>query len=234
MTEEEFRKAADHLGICLDDHAFERFEIYADLLKEWNAKFNLTAIDEKEEVYEKHFLDCLIPLTLCEISGITADVGSGAGFPGMVWAIAKPQLPMILIEPTGKRVTFLEQVKHALALEEVTVINSRAEDCANFRESCDVVTARAVAPLSILSELCVPMVKPGGSFISMKGARGKEEYREAEAALRLLGCEENRLISYTLLDKEERTLIVSQKTAHTPGKYPRNYSQIKKAPLKAK
>ena len=231
MTEREFCLALSELG-CSD--AFSSFLRYAQLLEEWNAKFNLTAIEEREEVYEKHFMDCLIPLTLVTLSGSVCDVGSGAGFPGLVWAIARPELSITLIEPTGKRCTFLEEVKRQLKLSNVTVLNRRAEDCRDLRESFDAVTARAVANLSVLSELCVPLVKIGGRFVPLKGPKGEEELKEAQFALNKLGCSDNRAIRYTLSDNEVRNLIVCEKRSATPGKYPRNYGQIKKSPLKAK
>jgi len=234
MTEEELRKTLSLKGLSLSDEALRSYEIYAALLKEWNGKFNLTAIDEKEEVYEKHFLDCLIPLTLAKVSGNICDVGSGAGFPGLVWAIADPSLKVTLIEPTGKRCSFLEEVKKELSLANTEILNRRAEDCRDLRECYDIVTARAVANLSLLAELCVPLVKPGGTFLPMKGAKGEAELEEAKYALKKLGCTKNTLLSYTLYNMEERSLILSEKTGTTPAKYPRNYGQIKKSPLKAK
>ena len=234
MTEEEFRKTLSLKGLTLKEEALRSYEIYAALLKEWNSRFNLTAIDDKEEVYEKHFLDCLLPLTLTKVSGNICDVGSGAGFPGLVWAIADPSLQVTLIEPTGKRCTFLEEVKQKLGLANAVILNRRAEDCRDLREKYEFVTARAVANLALLAELCVPLVKTGGTFLPMKGAKGEAELLEAEYALHKLGCTKNTLISYTLTDQEERSLILCEKTTATPAKYPRNYGQMKKSPLKAK
>ena len=234
MTPEELGKTLSRMGFTLSEEVLKSYEIYAALLKEWNGKFNLTAIEETEEIYEKHFLDCLIPLTLTKVKGRVCDVGSGAGFPGLVWAIADPSLSLTLIEPTGKRCTFLHEVKRMLHLSNTEILNRRAEECSDLRESFDVAAARAVANLPLLSELCVPLVKQGGSFVSMKGAKGEEELAEAGFALKKLGCTESELIRYALLNKDARTLIVAKKTEHTPGKYPRNYGQMKKSPLKAK
>jgi len=234
MTIEEWKAALQEAGIPCSAKMEQQTVRYAEMLKEWNQKFNLTAVDEPEEVYEIHMLDSLLPLARVQVAGRVCDVGSGAGFPGMVWAIARDDLEVVLLEPTGKRCTFLNAVKEELGLDHVTVVNRRAEDCRMFREGFDTVTARAVANLSVLSELCVPLVKAGGSFVSLKGSKGAQELSEAAYALKVLGCNDPQLLSYQLPSGEGRTLIVCEKTSATPSKYPRPFGTIKHSPLKEK
>ena len=232
MTIEELKKELQNRKIPVSDSLLEGSRKLALLLKEWNAKFNLTAIDEPEEVYEKHILDCLIPLGYETIAGQVADVGSGAGFPGLVWALALPECAFTLIEPTAKRCRYLEEAASHLQLSNVTVVNERAEEVVSHsRERFDVVTARAVANLPVLSELCVPLVKPGGFFCALKGAQGKEEAQLAQYALRKLGCAEPVLFETALPCGDERTIIHADKIRSTPNQYPRNYAQIKHKPL---
>ncbi len=232
MTIAELKRETEKRGIPLEDSFFEHCETLAVLLKEWNAKFNLTAIDEAEEVYEKHILDCLIPLAHEPVSGNAADVGSGAGFPGLVWAMAKPEAAFTLIEPTAKRCRYLEEAAKVLGLENVTVVNRRAEEYASeAREQFDVVTARAVANLPVLSELCVPLVRIGGYFCALKGSQGSEEAAEAEYALKKLGCDQPKVIFDTLSSGEQRTIIHADKIRSTPKTYPRAYAQIKHKPM---
>lgn len=176
MNFEELKQESSKTGIILNDEMIDKLDKYADLLKEWNEKMNLTAIVEKEEVIEKHFFDSLLLLNYVDKCETLADIGTGAGFPGMVIAIAKPEIKVTLIEPTGKRCTFLETIKKELSLDNVEIINQRAEECVSiYREMYDVVTARAVANLQILAELCIPFVKINGKFISMKGSLGKKK-----------------------------------------------------------
>lgn len=218
-------------NILITNEMLEQLQQYMDLLISWNAKFNLTAITEPEEIISRHFCDSILPLTAFDIKGKAADVGSGAGFPGLVWKIVRPDLTMTLIEPTGKRCTFLKQVIHDLNLEDVNVVNERSEDhVREHRESYNVVTARAVANLRVLSELCLPLVKTGGCFVAMKGSRGSEELQEAETALQKLGGRTECVSSVSLAD-EERINILIRKIRSTPAQYPRNYGQIKKKPL---
>ena len=232
MTIAELKKETEKRGILLEDSFFEQCEKLAFLLKEWNAKFNLTAIDEPEEVYEKHILDSLIPLAHETIAGTAADVGSGAGFPGLVWAMALPETTFTLIEPTAKRCRYLEEAVRVLNLKNVQVVNKRAEEfAAKARETFDVVTARAVANLPVLSELCVPLVKTGGYFCALKGPQGSQEAEEASFALSRLGCASPKVIFDTLPNGEVRTIIHADKIRSTPKTYPRAYAQIKHKPL---
>ncbi len=232
MNFEELKQESSKYGIILNDDMINQFDKYADLLKEWNEKMNLTAIVEKEEVIEKHFFDSLLLLNYVGECTTLADIGTGAGFPGMVIAIAKPEYQVTLIEPTGKRCTFLETVKKELSLNNVEIINQRAEECVSiYREMYDVVTARAVANLQVLAELCIPFVKLNGKFISMKGSLGEEEAKLAKHAFKELGASEPIVESSALLDGSKRIFVIGEKIKETPKQYPRAYAKIKKKPL---
>ena len=232
MTSEELKEKCAEKNIVISPEMNTLFEAYLSLLQEWNEKINLTAITETGEIIEKHFYDCILPLTFRDIHGKVADVGSGAGFPGLVWKIVRPDLDITLIEPTGKRCTFLNEVIDQLHLQNIRVVNERAEEHAKKnREAYDVVTARAVANLRILSELCVPLVKVNGLFIAMKGMHGEEEAVEAQHALTELGAEETGSQETSLYSGDHRVNLFFQKVRNTPARYPRNYGQIKKKPL---
>ncbi|MBR3364809.1 MAG: 16S rRNA (guanine(527)-N(7))-methyltransferase RsmG [Solobacterium sp.] len=231
MNFTQLQTTAKDNGIILSDELLEQLRAYMDLLIAWNEKFNLTAITEPEEIIAKHFWDSIIPLTLYPVEGKIADVGTGAGFPGLVWKIVRPELSVSLIEPTGKRCTFLKETVNVLHLQGVEIFNVRSEEhVKDRREYYDVVTARAVANLRVLSELCLPLVKTGGSFIAMKGSRGNEELQEASSAIHTLGGGKPESHTVSLAD-EERINILIPKVSATPLKYPRNYGQIKKKPL---
>lgn len=232
MQEKEFKECAGSYGIQLNDTMISQFNTYADLLQEWSAHMNLTAIKDREGIYEKHFLDCMIPLSQANLGNRVADIGSGAGFPGVVWAIVNPEKEVVLIEPTGKRCKFLEEVKNRLQLSNVTIVNQRAEEyIEEGRETFDVVTARAVANLVVLSELCIPYIKVGGMFVALKGAGAKEEALSATYACGLLGCKEGFTKTYTLPNGDTRTNLFYKKTKATPVAYPRPYAKIVKKPL---
>lgn len=235
MTPDELRTEILRRKLPADESGIDTMIRLIDLVLDWNQRMNLTAIRDPEEAYEKHLLDCLIPLCHVHPEGKVCDVGSGAGFPGLVWASALPDVQFTLIEPIAKRCTFLNTAKNELNLSNVTVINGRAEEfAAKHREAFDVVTARAVANLTMLSELCVPLVKPGGTFAAMKGLHGEEELNEAGYALKLLGCGEPQVYEDTLPCGETRTLILAEKQKPTPAAYPRPYAKIKQKPLKEK
>lgn len=232
MTSEEFTAKCAEKNIVISPEMNTLFEAYLSLLQEWNQKINLTAITDRGEIIEKHFYDCILPLTVEDIHGKTADVGSGAGFPGLVWKIVRPDLDITLIEPTGKRCSFLQTVIDELHLKNIRVVNERAEEHAKkHRESYDVVTARAVANLRVLSELCVPLVRKDGLFIAMKGMRGEEEAKEAEHAMDVLGAVKEESQDTSLYSGDHRVNLFYRKVRNTPAAYPRNYGQIKKKPL---
>lgn len=231
MTIEELVQTCRGLNVTIDEKQKEQLIRYACLLQEWNQKMNLTSVDEPEDVYERHFLDCILPLSDRYFSGNILDVGSGAGFPGLVFKIVRPDLALTLLEPTGKRCTFLKEVVSDLHLEGVDIVNARAEDyCKEKRESYDAVTARAVANLPVLAELCVPFVRTGGLFIAMKGSKAHEEAQQAAHAMEVLGCAQLQVYEHDLKAGKSINLFY-QKVHATPAKYPRNYGQIKKKPL---
>jgi len=193
---------------------------------------NLTAITEYEEIIEKHFYDCLLPLKNVGLSGKVCDVGSGAGFPGLVWKIVNPEVEFVLVEPTGKRCTFLNEVINQLGLEKITVINKRAEEYVlEEREVFDYVTARAVANLRVLSELCIPLIKVNGMFVALKGMHGDEEAEAAKHAMDVLGAELVNKENTNLDEGDNRVNLYYKKVKATPNEYPRNYGRIKKKPL---
>ena len=217
--------------IELNAEQISQLERYGDLLIEWNEKFNLTAITEKEEIYVKHFLDCLI-LTNYQLSGKLADVGTGAGFPAIVLKIACPQLSITMLEPNNKKISFLNEVIRQLDLKDIVAVNQRSEDYAREHyEEFDFVTSRAVASLNILSELCLPLLKVHGHFLAMKGPRGQEELEQAAKGIARLSGVVLNVDSYQLADQQQRLVIDLTKDQPTSRKYPRNYSQIKKKPL---
>ena len=232
MKKAEFKTYIEELGLSLNDKQLEQFDDYHKLLCEWNEFMNLTGITDEEGVYEKHYYDSLLSIKDVNYHGRFADVGSGAGFPGMVLKIAYPELEVVLIEPLNKRCNFLNAVIDKLGLEKIEVVNARSEDYAKeHREAFDYVSARAVSNLNVLSELCVPLVKLGGEFIILRGADGVEEIKNAQKALRELGAEEKFVHNYSLLDGSVRIIGSYIKTKNTNKKYPRNYGNIKKKPL---
>lgn len=220
----------------LSAEAIEKLELYGNLLLEWNEKINLTAITEPEEILYKHFYDCLLFFEAVNVpeNASIIDVGTGAGFPGMVLKIARPDIRLTLLDSLGKRVTFLRELANTLSLY-VNTLHLRAEDGGQdktLREQFDISCARAVANLNVLSEYCVPFVKTGGIFVAMKGKSAEDELATAKEALTTLGCSDFKVIHKTLRKNEERSFIISKKTSQTPPKYPRNSAKIAKAVLK--
>lgn len=232
FQKDEFFKVMQAQGIAISDRQKNQFEAYAKMLVEWNQKMNLTAITDEDEIYEKHFLDSILPSFDIKIEGTFCDVGAGAGFPSIPLKIMYPQLQVTIVETLGKRITFLNALCEKLQLDDVACIHARAEDYAKeHRESFDFVSARAVANLPMLSELCIPLVKMNGYFIAMKGANGEEELDLAQKAITTLGCKEIQRNFKQLSDGSKRVNFVFQKVKTTPKKYPRAFAQIKKNPL---
>lgn len=229
---DDFFRVMQEQGITLSEWQKQQFSIYKDMLVEWNQKMNLTAIVDEDEIYEKHFLDSILPSFDINIKGSFCDVGAGAGFPSIPLKIVYPELKITIVETLGKRVTFLKALCEALKLDDVACVHARAEDYAKqYRESFDFVSARAVANLPVLSELCIPLVKMNGYFIAMKGANGEEEASLAQKAITTLGCKEVQRNFKTLSDGSKRVNFVYQKVKPTPNKYPRAFAKIKKNPL---
>lgn len=233
ISKELFVNSLKPFNITLTDEKFEMFDKYASLLVEWNARFNLTAIKDPDGIVVKHFVDSLAVLSENKLEGSLIDVGTGAGFPGLPLLIASDNLDVTFLDSTGKKIKFIETVLDELGLFADT-FNARAEEAAKddyLRENFDYATARAVSNLRDLSEYCLPFVKVGGKFISMKSAKTDEEIRDAKEAIKVLGGEIERINSFELADCGERTLVYIKKVRPTPTKYPRNYSQIVKNPI---
>lgn len=224
----EFFKEIDNQ---LNDIQRKQYYRYFELIAEYNKVMNLTGIDDYEGVYLKHFYDSLtVKDQIIDIKPETiADVGSGAGFPGIVLAIYFPEIKFILIEPLTKRIKFLQVVVEELELTNVELLNERVEDIdAEF----DIVTSRAVARLNILLELCAPVCKVGGYVLTLKGPKVTEELEEAKNAISKLGLEQTMSEKLVLpIEESVRYNVYLKKVAKTPAKYPRNFGQIKKKPL---
>ena len=232
MKVEEFVVACLKKGVQWSSDQLDRFYRYADLLKSWNEKMNLTAITEFEEVLEKHFYDSLIPFFGMTLEGKLCDVGAGAGFPSIPLKIMAPQLEVTILEPLNKRVTFLKEVASVLQLQHIHIVNQRAEDYARqHREEFDLVTARAVAALPVLAELCLPLVRQDGLFVAMKGAAGHQEKTQAQKAIDTLGARLEDVQQVSLSDGSQRINLMYRKIRKTPPQYPRPYARIKKNPL---
>lgn len=222
------------LGIVLTGPMLDALDQYAEILVEYNQKVNLTAITDPEGIEDKHFADSLLLANLPETAGKLVDVGTGAGFPGVVAKIFKPELQLTLMEPTGKRVEFLKYVCAQLGLSGVEFAKERAEEAARkvWREQFDVATARGVAALPMLSEYCLPLVKVGGVFLAMKGPGAAEELAESGAALKKLGGKGSGVAEFHLPGGDVRNIIRIKKISQTPPVYPRNGGKIAKSPLK--
>ena len=207
---------------------------YGELLVEKNKVMNLTAITEPHDVATLHFLDSVAMLTLADLKGKKmADIGTGAGFPGMPLRIVEPSLRLTLLDSLNKRIDFLKEVCADLGLNDVECIHGRAEEfAANHREDYDIVTSRAVANLQMLSELCLPLVKVGGYFLSMKAVDSEEEVNAAKNAIKTLGGQIEKVVDYAIPGTDvQHRLIFIKKIKETPKKYPRAFAKIKKNPL---
>lgn len=216
----------------LTENQYEQFQKYFELLAEWNEKMNLTAIKDESGVALKHFADSLSLLNFVDIpqNSSLADVGTGAGFPGVVLKIARPDIKLTLIDSLNKRLVFLNEVCSQLGID-AELIHSRAEDGARdekLRESFDFAVSRAVARMNVLSEYCLPYVKVGGAFCAMKGAQANEEFKESLNAINTLGGKlENKYFFELPENGGERAIAVVRKVKNTPQKYPRQSGKIK-------
>ena len=227
-----FIEETKKLGITLIDSQLEKLNKFYELLISWNQKMNLTRITEKEDVYLKHFYDSL---TISKVIDLTqyltlCDVGSGAGFPGIVLKICFPNLKITLLDSLQKRVNYLNEIIKELYLKDIEAIHTRAEDYAKQnREKFDVVTARAVANLKILSELCIPMVKVSGSFIAMK-ANIEEEIENSTEIIKKLDSKIEKIETFYLpIEQSIRNIILIKKINKTNNIYPRRIEKIKSA-----
>lgn len=234
MTEQEFLIELEKLNIKLTKLQKEQLHQYFELLINWNQKINLTSIVDKKEVYLKHYYDSATIVKIIDLNRpySLCDIGSGAGFPGIILKILFPNLKITLVDALNKRIIFLQEVIRELNLKDIQAIHSRAEEYAKKNlEKFDIVTARAVAHLNILLELSIPMLKKQGYFIAMK-ANVEEEIKESQNALKVLNSKICNKIEFTLpIEGSKRTLIKIEKLKSCPGKYPRKYSDIKKKRL---
>lgn len=238
MFREILLEATKNFGIDFNARQLEQFEIFYNLIVDWNKKINLTAIVDEKDFAIKHVIDSLTVWDEKKFADVKnfADVGTGAGFPAIPLKIFQPNLEVTLIDSLAKRVEFLKKVVAELNLENVECLHGRAEDLArekNLRESFDLVTARAVARLNVLAEYCLPFVKIGGTFAALKGKVFREEITEAEHAIKILGggniiCNEK-----TLPDLPDvRAVIYIDKKISTPKKFPRKAGTPTKSPIK--
>ena len=230
--EAHLRKGLAELG--LGDDAAPSLLRFGELLLEKNKVMNLTAITDPEDVASLHFLDSAALLTLADLKGKTVvDVGTGAGFPGMPMKILEPSIQLTLLDSLGKRITFLQEVCNELGLQNVQCVHARAEEfAAEHRGQFDFATSRAVANLSVLCELCLPLVKTGGYFLAMKSVDSDAELKDAERAIRTLCGRVERSADYRIPGTEViHRVIFIKKEAETPKKYPRAFAKIKKNPL---
>lgn len=240
MNPEQFRNTLAQHGIQLSEDQLKQFDEYYRDLVDTNEHVNLTAITEQSAVYLKHFYDSLTgalaypqlqnqALTIC-------DVGAGAGFPSLPLKIVFPQLKVTIVDSLQKRINFLDELVNQLGLSGVSLVHDRAESFAgkksSHREAFDVVTARAVARMSVLSEFCLPATKVGGVFLAYKGSAGEEELGKAKSAIRKLGGQVNQVAKLQLpIANEPRQIIVVDKVSKTPLKYPRRPGVPAKKPL---
>ncbi len=230
-----FKEELEKLGLRITSQQEKKFQDYYERLIEVNQYLNLTAITEKDMVFRKHFLDSLELARVLNLKEkfTLCDVGSGAGFPSLPLAIMSDSVEVTIIDALNKRILFLNNLIQDLKLSNVCALHQRAED---YVKEChayfDVVTARAVARLNVLAELCLPLTRIGGVFIAMKGSTGEEELNEAKHAIEVLGGRVQRRIAFELPDEsEKREIIVIEKVKATPVKYPRNFGKIKERPL---
>lgn len=235
ISKELLKTLASKNGIELDDKALDRFDTYAEKLIYWNERINLTAITDPEEIVYKHFLDSLMVLKYVDIpeGASLIDVGTGAGFPGLALLIARPDLKVTLMDSANKKLNVIRDILEALSLE-ANVVHARAEEAGqdpNFREQYDFSTARAVSNLRDLSEYCLPFVRKHGTFISMKGPEAQDELEIARKAIGVLGGTPDEPLIYDLEDKGTRAIVTIKKHKHTPQKYPRRGTVIKKQPI---
>ena len=233
----QMKAKADLYGISLNEQQLTQLDLYAELLVDWNNRINLTGITDSEGIMIRHFEDSMAILKYLEInaSSTLIDVGTGAGFPGMVLKIVRPDLEVTLLDSLNKRIQFLNEVAGRLGVN-LTTVHLRAEEGGKmslYREKFDIACARAVSNLRELAEYCIPFVKKGGYFIAYKAERLKEEMDEGRKAVSVLGGRMDQVISFRLPGTDyNRTLVQVIKEKHTSGKYPRKAGTPSKDPLK--
>ncbi len=233
--EEIVKNGASELGLDIADDKLKKLSLYAKLLVEWNEKINLTAITDDEGIAIKHFLDSLTPLLTGKVGESVIDVGTGAGFPGLVLKILKPDMKLTLLDSLNKRINFLNEVSSSLELEDIFTVHMRAEDGgqnARYREKFDTAVSRAVANLKVLAEYTLPFVKVGGYFLALKGPAQESELNDAKRAISILGGEVESVFDAKIPFSDlNHKIIIIKKVRHTPIKYPRKSVQISKIPI---
>ncbi len=221
-------------GIMLDEEKTEKFAVYCRFLKEYNEKVNLTALTEEQEMIDMHFVDSLAGLSAPELkpNALCADIGTGAGFPGVPLAIARPDITVALVDSLNKRLVFLDELKQKLDIKNVYTVHGRSEDLgrSDMREKFDCVFSRAVARLNVLLEYDIPFAKTGGHVLAWKGPAFTEEIDEAKNALSLLGASIECVYTSGLEDRDHFIVSVRKNRATSP-KYPRQAGLPKKKPL---
>lgn len=237
VIQEAFVKRLEEHGISLNEKQLHQFERYFEVLVDWNERMNLTGITEREQVYTKHFYDSVSLAFYVDMGKVNslADIGSGAGFPGIPLKICFPHLRLTIVDSLNKRITFLKHVAEELGFDQVEMIHGRAEEIARkqpYRDGFDLVTARAVARLAVLNEFCLPFVKTGGQFAAMKGSEPAEEIQEANRSLKELKGKLHKVHSFSLpVENSARHIVVIDKTGNTPARYPRKPGTAAKTPL---
>ena len=236
LNKELFYETIKSFDINVDESAFNRLDKFAEMLIETNKSFNLTAIKEPDDVTVKHFADCLSIFKYVDIpeGAKIIDVGTGAGFPGLVIAAAYPEIQVTLLDSTGKKLKAVQDMAEKMGVTNAEIVHMRAEDAGknpDFREKYDFATARAVAELKVLSEYTLPFVKKGGSFLSLKGATAIEEISTGEKAVQILGGKIEGVDEFSLPGGDKRAIIKVKKISQTSAKYPRPSAQIAKKPL---
>ena len=236
MNEQQFVEKLKENGILVTNEQLKAFITYYHFLIEWNQKINLTAITKQEEVFEKHFYDSITPAFYLNFSHKQiCDVGAGAGFPSIPLKILFPDLQLTIVDSLNKRIHFLNLLAEKLSLSNYHFIHDRAENFGQnlkYREKFDVVIARAVAKLSVLSEYCLPLTKIGGTFIALKGNMLENEIKDAQNALEKLGGSIKNINSLEhQIEKSTRKIVVMKKNKSTPKKFPRKAGTVTKNPL---
>lgn len=234
---EELITKAKEIGVKVNREQAEKFQLYLEMLLEWNEKINLTAITDPHEAVVKHFIDSLTFIKTVSIkqNAKIIDVGTGAGFPGVVIKIMRPDVKLTLLDSLNKRLIFLKELLSKLGLD-AEFVHKRAEEAGKIqgmRESYDIATARAVAGMNTLCEYCIPLIKMKGQFVAMKGPGFDEEMETAKKAINILGCKVNKVEKIILPDSEssERNIAILQKLRFTPKDYPRHGNKITKSPI---
>lgn len=237
MNPEQFVAVLREQGIELNEKQIEQFSLYFQTLLEWNKKMNLTGLTAENDVYLKHFFDSISAAFYMDFTKrvTICDVGGGAGFPSIPLKICFPDIKVTIVDSLKKRINFLTHLADILSLTDVVFCHDRAENFgkeATYRGKFDIVIARAVAKLSVLSELCLPLCKQDGIFVAMKGTGSSEELSDAEKAIKLLGGETKEVHQFKLPEeKSERSIIMVDKVRKTPSKYPRKAGVPNKQPL---